>query len=505
MNCSRDVSSDSYDVIVIGSGMGGLTAAALLAKEGRKVLVVEQEEQPGGHARTFSHGPYTYDRALHLIMGCAESSPLGIGIIDALLRHLRIRDRCEFLRVDPLLTAHFPGYRIRLPGTMEGYKQAIIKEFPSEAKDIERLTNLYADIYRELVAFPILPGITGWLRALVKQPRLFRYANATLNTVLDAHLSDPRLKAIFASLKPYVGLTPSRVSFLLWAAMMASYLEEGAFICRGGFQNLANAVASSLAENGGELVLTRRVTRIQVKGGKARGVELDNGQVAAAPIVISNMDAGQTFAELVPESERPNRYVRKLKEMTLSPLVAKLYLGTDLDVSSRGVTHENALYTSWDLEDTSWMNMMDRIPCFVLVPTVTDGSLAPPGKHVVIIATFVDSSTNPESAVPPDSAVYKRLLEGGEAVLPGLGRHITDEGGIAIMGPIYGWEAVPKQSGVFRPGHVTPIHGLYLCGHWTQPGHGIWTVVMSGIRTARIILNREPSRGMETLGFEPLF
>jgi prolycopene isomerase len=500
MNGSRNISSDHYDIIVIGSGMGGLTAAAILAKEGRKVLVVEQEDLPGGHARTFSHGSYTYDRALHLIMGCAESSPLGIGIIDALLRHLRVRDRCEFLRVDPLLTAHFPDYRIRLPGTMAGYKEALIKEFPSEATGIERLTNLYTDIYRELVAFPILPGIKGWLRALVKQPRLFRYANATLNTVLDAHLSDPRLKAICASLKPYVGLTPSRVSFLLWAAMMASYLEEGAFICRGGFQNLANAVASSLAENGGELVLKRRVAKIQVRDGKARGIELDNGQVAAAPIVISNMDAGQTFAELVPESERPSRYLRKLKGMTLSPLVAKLYLGTDLDVSSLGVTHENALYTSWDLEDTDWLNMMDRIPCFVLVPTVTDGSLAPPDRHVVIVATFVDPATNPETVVTPDSAVYKRLLEGGETVLPGLGRHITDEGGSAIMGPIYGWEAVPKQSGVFRPGHVTPISGLYLCGHWTQPGHGIWTVVMSGIRTARIILNRETSKGMATLG-----
>jgi prolycopene isomerase len=501
MNGSLNISSDRYDIIVIGSGMGGLTAAALLAKEGRKVLVVEQEEQPGGHARTFTHGPYTYDRALHLIMGCAESSPLGIGIIDALLRHLRVRDRCEFLRVDPLLTAHFPDYRIRLPGTMAGYKQALIKEFPSEAKGIERLTDLYAEIYKELLAFPILPGLTGWLRALVKQPKLFRYANATLNSVLDAHLSDPRLKAICASLKPYVGLTPSRVSFLLWAAMMASYLEEGAFICRGGFQNLANAVASSLAENGGELVLKRRVARIQVRGGKAGGVELDNGQVAAAPIVISNMDAGQTFEEFVPESERPSRYLRKLKGMTLSPLVAKLYLGTDLDVSSLGVTHVNALYTSWNIEDTDWISMKNRVPCFVVVPTVSNDSLAPPDRHVVTIETFVAGDVfSTDTVLSPDSAVYKRLLEGGETILPGLGGHITDVGGSAIMGPIYGWEAVPKQSGVFRPGHITPISGLYLCGHWTQPGHGIWTVVMSGIRTARIILNRGPSRGMEDLG-----
>jgi phytoene dehydrogenase-like protein len=82
-------------------------------------------------------------------------------------------------------------------------------------------------------------------------PRLFRYHKATLGTVMDAHLRDPRLKALFAALWPYLGLPPSRLSFVYWAVMLQSFLEEGAFYCQGSFQRLADAVVEALEKHGG--------------------------------------------------------------------------------------------------------------------------------------------------------------------------------------------------------------------------------------------------------------
>ena len=500
MQSSNTISSEKYDVIVIGSGMGGLTAAALLAKEGRKVLVLEQKNQIGGYCRTFRSGPYSYDRALHLIMGCARSSPLEMGVIDNLLLHLGVRDKCEFIRVDPLFTVHFPDYRLQVPGHQEPYLQTLMQQFPSEVKGLMQLADLCTRIYKEIMGFPVLPGIMDWILTIKRQPKLFRHANSTLSKVLDAHLSDPRLKAICASLWPYLGAPPSRVSFLIWAAMMAIYLEGGAFYCRGGFQNLADAVASSLLDNGGELSLNSRVKSVQVMKRKVHGVELEDGRCVGSPIVISNIDAKQTLAEFVPKSERPQRYLRKMDRMTTTPYIAKMYLGTDLDISSMGITHENAGYTSWNLEESSLNRMSDRISgVFVTIPTLTDRSLAPPGKHVVILSGIVGSEANPDTDCNPNNSIFKMLLEGGEAILPGLHDHIADLGDCAILGPVYGWEATPKQSGAFRLGHVTPISGLFLCGQWTQPGHGIWTVVLSGIRTAGIIQNKNTSKGMSVL------
>jgi phytoene dehydrogenase-like protein len=500
MQSSDTISSEKYDLIVIGSGMGGLTAAALLAKEGRKVLVLEQKNQPGGYCRTFRSGSYAYDRALHLIMGCARSSPLGIGVINNLLLHLGVRDKCEFIRVDPLFTAHFPDYQLQIPGRQEPYLQTLVQQFPSDVKGIMRLADLCTRIYREMMEFPVMPGIMDMILTIKRQPKLFRHANATLSTVLDAHLSDPHLKAICASLWPYLGAPPSRVSFLTWAAMMAIYLEGGAFYCRGGFQNLADAVCASLLDNGGELVLNSRVKSIRVRKRKVYGVELEDGSYVRSPIIISNIDAKQTLAEFVPQSEQPQRYIRKMNRMTITPYIAKMYLGSDLDISSMGVTHENASYTSWKLEETSLNRISDRISgAFVTIPTLTDNSLAPPGKHVVILSGMVDPDANPETDCNPNNPIFKMLLDGGETILPGLREHITDHGDCAILGPVYGWEATPKQSGAFRLGHVTPISGLYLCGQWTQPGHGIWTVVLSGIRTARIIQNKNTSKGMSML------
>jgi prolycopene isomerase len=504
MQTAGSISSETYDIVVIGGGIGGLTASALLAKEGKKVLLLEQEDRPGGHARSFQRGAYCYDVAVNLIMGCAQTSPLGYGVIDNVLNHLGVRGRCEFVRVDPFFTAHFPDFRLQVPGQRDAYLQTLIQKFPSEAKGLVRLTDLCSRIYKEVTGFPLLPRMTDWLLAPIKQPRLIRYAGSTLSAVLDDHLSDPRLKALCGALWPYLGLPPSRASFIVWAVMMASYLEEGAFYCCGGFQRLADALAGSLQENGGEVALGQRVKSIRVKEQRVCGVELADGRFISSSVVVSNIDARQTFAELIPESERPRRYLRKIGGMKTSPLAAKVYLGTNLDIAAAGVTHENAVYRSWSMEN-SYLDMLShRDPAiFVTIPSITDSSLAPPKEHVVILTTFIGPGAKPEMRDSLDDPVSRMLLDAGETVLPGLRNHITNIGGSSVIGPVYGWDATPLQSGSFRLGHKTPVSGLYLCGQWTQPGHGVWTVVLSGINTVRLILNKQTSAGMIHVGDSP--
>ena len=103
MGVRRESRREAYDAIVVGSGVGGLSAAAVLAQHGRKVLVVERHDRPGGYAHSFQLGPYRFDAAVHLVGGCER------GPIDGLLRSLGVRELCDFVRVDPFYTAIFPG------------------------------------------------------------------------------------------------------------------------------------------------------------------------------------------------------------------------------------------------------------------------------------------------------------------------------------------------------------------------------------------------------------
>jgi len=486
----------SYEVVVIGAGIGGLTAGALLAHAGKKVLVVEAEAQPGGCARALRRGPYTFDSADHLIWGCAPEGPFGPGLIDTVLRHLGVRDRCEFVRMDePIYEARFPGLTLAVPHGREEYLEAHLRQFPGEGAGLRRLVELSAEICREVGAFPVRPGLSDYLLTPRHFPRLFRYRNVTVKELIDRELSDPRLKAVYATLWPWIGPPPERLSFFLWGTMMAGYVEDGAYYPLGSFQRLADALAAGLIAAGGELVLGTRVARILAGRPGIRGVELAGGRRVATPMVISNIDARDTFEKLLGPEDMPARYLRRLRRMTLAHVPLAVYAATDLDVRALGAQHDTTLYTDWDSRETHAKALAGRVSTLsILIPTLKDPSLAPPGEHLVILKTSVGEAG--ETSAEGDLA--DRMLELAEGVLPDLRQHLTyvEEGAegeafgsrVLPLGWYGGWASTPRQVGIRRLAQQTPVSGLLLAGQWTRPGVGIWTVMWSGVAAARMVL-----------------
>jgi prolycopene isomerase len=501
---NQDLQS-AYDVIVVGAGIGGLTSGALLAKKGKQVLVVEQEEHPGGFAREFRYGPYNINPALHSIMGCNPAGSLGKGVIDAVLKHLGVQDRCEFISVNPFYRVQFPDFKMDVPTGREAYLKAHLTHFPDERDGLRELVDLCSLIFREFLQFPSVLRLQDWAQMPFRFPKHFRFANATLGAVMDRYLSDPKLKSIYAILYPYLALPPSSLSFLLWAVMMASYIEQGAFYCRGGFQNLTNALAEGIKIHGGELIVNMRVNKIRVAGGRVKGIMLENGQEVSAPIIISTIDARTTFQKLIEVDEVPSSYLRKLTKLKTSNSVLGLYLATDLDINALGIP-KVTLVSDWDLEKAYAKAMQGRINSLAVhIPTVIDKSLAPLGENLVVLQAFVSSET--ADVILTDSSQFaESLLDHAEMVLPGLRNHITFVAGssrkeqqkypLHRLGPIYGWANLVKQAGPRRLPYKTPVSGLYLAGHWTQPASGIWTVVLSGINAARYVLGKNMSTSM---------
>ncbi len=494
---------DRYDVVVIGAGMGGLTAGALLAAAGKAVLVVDANDSPGGYARSFADGPYTFDLADHLIMGCGSAGPLGPGLVDAVLRYAGVRDRCEFVRVDdPFYLASFPDFVMAGPGGRDEYLAAHLKHFPHEANGLRNLVDLTGRITRELTRFPIAPSLFDLLQTPWRFPTVFRYRNATLRQVIDRELTDPRLKAVYATLWAWIGLPPSRASFLMWALMMAYYIEDGAYYCRGGFQHMADALAEGLTRAGGELALGTRATRILADGGRVQGVVLDTAQHIQAPVVISNGDPRDTFEHLLDADSVPDTYRRRLHQMDLSFSAIALYVATDIDARALGAQHETVIATTWDAEGMVSESLAGRMSGIdMLIPSLTDPSLAPSGEQIVILKALAPGGLAQMAPAERDR-LAEGLLELAEQALPGLRQHVTHihgvEPGTTVqfpldqLGPMYGWAVSPKQALAERLPQRTPVSGLYLVGQWTQPGHGILAVTQSGVQIARVLLGVSP-------------
>jgi prolycopene isomerase len=211
--------------------------------------------------------------------------------------------------------------------------------------------------------------------------------------------------------------------------------------------------------------------------------------------VVSNADARQTIEELVGEVSFGIGYRRALERLrpSLSALVAYLAVEGDVAVAA----HESFVYSGWDHEQAYQSSLRGAPSWFsVTVPTRADASLAPPGESLMIATTLV----------PYDAASWRRdkgryqdlLLDAVETRFPGLRARLkfAEVGTPRTMerytrnsgGAIYGWELSPRQIGPARPPQKTPIEGLFLAGHWTQPGGGIYGVVNSGVLAARAIL-----------------
>ena len=496
----RESKQEAYDVVVIGAGIGGLSTAALLAKAGKSVLLLERHDRPGGYAHSFKRRGFHFDSGVHLVSGCGPQGYQNGSSIYQICAAVGIDPQAVFIPIDSYARAVYPDLEIKLRAGETAFIDGLCEHFPKEKDKLLTLIRLCKVLAEEaMLAETVLEqGRSARVSPAVALANLFRYRRANLTEALNAFLTDRWLKSICASLWPYLGLPPGQLSFLYWACMMAGYTYEGGYYCRGSFQTYANLLAAAVETHGGELLLNASVRQIVVGQGKVAGIVLENGQLIRAATVVSNADARQTAELLIGREHLPQQYCDHLARLTPSTSIFVSYVATDLALPAHA--HESFFFESFDHEAAYASNQSGDFNWFsATLPSLTDPSLAPDGQHIMLLTTLCpfDIGTSWRQEKKP---FEQRLLAKAERHFPGMQDHILlVESGtprtlerytLNRQGAAYGFAATPEQIGPNRPGVRGVLPGLFHAGHWTRPGGGIAGVSISALLAAEAVLGK---------------
>jgi prolycopene isomerase len=491
-----------YDAIIIGSGMGGLSSAALLAKRGLKTLLLEKEKQVGGYVVSFKRDGFTFDATGAFVGGCQEG-----GEFYQVLKEIGAHEEIEFIPIHHIQNI-YPGFEVHLrQGGFQSYVEALLNLFPEEEKGLKAYVSLVKQIGEEVRSYSERTLIKKILFPLYF-PNLVRFYQSTHKTILDRLFRGGEIKMALHTLPATE--PPSRLSFFFVAALISKALIEGVFYPKGGMGKISEVLANSYQHTGGELFLQMEAEQIQVKDGRVECVTTKEGKRFESPLVISDINPNHLVKMLPLEIQKSLLKNMKHFEYSLSCFI--LYIATDLDLKSMNLPYFTYLRFLSDLEEEDQILRGGEIPnhptMIVSIPTFLDPSLAPSGQHLIKVLVYVPyhhqeawGKGDPGKYRCIKEEFFQKILQQLESkLIPDLRNHLLFyEAATPLtlerftgneMGAMYGLASTPQQIGNLRPPHQTPISGLFQVGHYTRPSHGIVGASLSGLFAARIILQK---------------
>lgn len=494
--------TQSADVVIIGSGIGGLCCGALLAHYGFQVVICESHAIPGGAAHAFSYQGFKFDSGPSLYSGLSNSP--STNPLQQVLAAIGAKLPC----------AHYDTWGCRLPegsfDTQVGANQfcEVLSHLrgPTAVQEWRELQRVMKPLSEAASALPPSALRYDWAALITAGsylagmlPYIFNISKLTgpFSKVMDSVVQDPFIRN-WMNLLCFLlsGLPANGTSAAEMAFMFADWYRPGVQLDYpiGGSGALVDALVKGVTTKGGQIRFNTTVQSIQVQRSRATGVYLQNGQLLQARLaVVSNCSIWDTLP-LIPAEAIPQDYRLQSQATPACDSFMHLHLGFTADNLPNLACHY-IVVNHWDL-------MAPQNVVIVSIPSVLDPSLAPSGNHVLHAYTPATEPYSIWAGLDRKSKRYHHLKQERseplwqalERIIPDIrsrcevtlvGTPLTHERFLRRYQGSYG-PAIQASQSLF-PGSLTPLKGLFCCGDSTFPGIGLPAVAASGWMTANTI------------------
>ncbi len=510
LNTNQKV-EESYDVVVIGAGNGGLTATTDLARQGIKVLLIEQHNLPGGFATSFVRGRFEFETSLHELNSWGPDDNKG-GVRNLLEGKYGLE--IEFIPIPEayrlIITQKGEEIDITLPFGIENFVSAIEKAVPGSR---EGLNNFFQIAEECNAAFDYIGKMKGKPDQSVLFKEFTNFLRTAAYSASEVQLAlDIPQKAIdiMSAYWCYLGLPLNRINFTIFAMMLNSYFSRGAYIPRKRSNEFTSALDLRIRELGGKILYNTRVEKILVKDGKVKGIETSKGDKINTNHVIANISPTLVYNNLIyPKSEVPEIAYKDVNARIHGLSAFVVYLG--LNASPEELGFNEYSYFIMETANTgkiyeSWSKLKAPLGQATVCLNVANPECSPPGTSILYITTLfrpeVWYEVKQEDYVEIKNKIATELIDQFErATNIKINDHIEEiEVATPITfarytrtynGVIYGYELESWDSLLPRfmmMNEDNYINGLEFCGGFWRNAHGYSSSLASGNLAAMLTL-----------------
>jgi phytoene dehydrogenase-like protein len=482
-------------ITIIGAGLGGLTAGALLAKDGYKVTLLEQHNIVGGCATTFKRGDFICEVGLHEMDGVYTNPQ-----IKKIFNKLDVYKNIEFVKADEFFKINLKDDEFIMPDGVDEAKSALNKKFPHEKQGIEKYFKLLESISK---CFENLQNMKWHHYALFPFMffNLLRYKDKSVSEVFDTLFRDTKLKLILNANVQYYNDTPDTLSFLLHCVAQYSYFKGGGYFIKGGSGRLSDYLASIITNNGGEIILKANV--IECKKDEVKYIKKHKVHTIKSDTLISNLSPLDTHTLF----KKPYIETKQIADSLLT-----IYIGFSKNIKEhygKGA-YSNFIYDDMDSIDKFNESLKKDITkrgfVFVDYSQLDSKLTSDPSKSfgAICMTDFIEDwqALSKDEYKQKKLDLEKEVIKKLETHYPNISKYIEYiETGTAktvqryIKTPnatAYGYKPTPKQFFKIPKVKSDKVDNLYFVGQWVIAG-GFSPSISSGYMCYKLILDKIPT------------